>query len=246
MKSLLRVVPLILALGVSSMAFASWHGEINDHRGDRFRFDTSFNPGSQDVVDHAYRVADQISSRASTLSPDQLQQISRLLRRIDQVMDGNPSQQLGHLTCVARDNDGQNPYVMAIREGINFTQIQGSVTNSLQDCQNQIQSILQKAGMSLICVSRDNDGMAPFKLGLLNLNSASVVSQGSQIVYNSRASCQAAAQQSHQTNGGVIVCGSRDGDGMSPFNQYLLGPSGQVQRGNASFNSMSECMANNN
>lgn len=168
---------------------------------------------------------------------DQLQRAYLLLR------DGTPQRPVpsnGVLTCVARDNDGAEPFNVAFRGGdFAITKIPGAVLRKVQ-CEQSLRNVVQTQSVSFVCGSRDGDGAGPFMIFAFNERT-----RGTQrlSVYRTLEDCFASVKAIKQTRTHAAFCGSRDGDGMSPFITFVYSFQDQsVRRGEMSFRTMDECL----
>ena len=94
------------------------------------------------------------------------------------------------LTCVTRDNDGSNPWQMAIldSEKITLAKIPNIVVNNFDACKNLMSDMREGRDDSFVfCTSRDNDGAAPWIVAILKSDGS--IARGSQS-YNSYAECK--------------------------------------------------------
>ena len=75
--------------------------------------------------------------------------------------------------CLSRDNDGASPYVIATLNGANVSRINNTKTSSASDCANMLQKSRVSFGKMIACVSRDNDGAAPYVAAEIDIQSGS-------------------------------------------------------------------------
>src|ERR1044072_4068947 len=87
------------------------------------------------VAREAYNVADEVQRQAPYLSADEQQDLMEHLRAIRQILRGEGSS-YGNQSyiCTPRDNDGHNPYVLGLRDGLNVTRISGTTFETKQQC----------------------------------------------------------------------------------------------------------------
>jgi hypothetical protein len=181
---------------------------------------------------------------APRLTPAQESEISQHLNAIRDVIypgynPGYPGQ--ASYACVSRDNDGRAPYALAIRNGLNVTRLAGGTFNTENDCVQALNTSRYIAGATLMCVSRDNDGRAPFSLASLG----NQITRLPRTLTNSVGDCNGLLSSLRPSpNGQVVYCTSRDNDGRAPFQAVALTPTtGAVQGGTEIFNTINECNA---
>lgn len=143
-------------------------------------------------------------------------------------------------TCVSRDNDGQSPYVFAIRQGIDVLRIRTEQFRSMQDCTQSLNSVRYEYGRALLCVSRDSDGQAPYQLAALG---GDVLTKIQGTVVRSKGDCdQLLGRMRVDSFGRTNLCVSRDQDGQSPYTAISVDLSNlSVHRGSESFRTVGEC-----
>lgn len=201
---------------------------------------TSATALAQSHVEHQSRVvAMEIRRQAAFLTPAQEQEISQHLSAIQAILrfDSAPA---ASYTCVSRDNDGRNPFAIAIREGINVSRLTGTTYKTEAECSQALASSRYLSGATLVCTSRDNDGAAPFALASLIGSEFKRVSRS---VTRTSQDCSTLLASLRQTRDGqVIYCTSRDNDGAAPFQAVSLTPTtGAVQAGSEIFQTIAEC-----
>lgn len=193
---------------------------------------------AQSLESEAFRVASRIRRDERVLSQSQKMEISRLLGEIRDVLGGDDDRG-GEYTCVSRDNDGRSPYVMAVREGINVTRINGETYSSESECQENFRTIRSVGGSSLLCLSRDNDGRSPFVLGAISGTTLQRIQRTS---VGSKQECLSLLNGLRVRGGTATMCIARDNDGRSPFVAASLDVRNlSLQVGRESFSSIAEC-----
>jgi hypothetical protein len=198
-------------------------------------------PGDR-IAEKADRIAMELRYRGHELSPAQREQINKSLDSIRRVLDGDLEGSGGgsdaRYSCVSRDNDGRAPYSLAIREGINVSRLQLTY-DSIQSCEQAMNSIRYIGYKALICTSRDNDGREPTLLALLSGNQASRIPR---TVMNKADCLETLRTVRPDRNNVITMCVSRDADARNPYVALSLNMnSGAVQVGAESFNSIAEC-----
>lgn len=186
----------------------------------------------------AYRVADEIRREAPYLSSQDQAEISRKLQEIREIIRGG-GQSSGQYVCVSRDNDGQNPWVIGVREGVTVTRITQAQYSTKTGCEGALSAARDIRGSLLICTSRDNDGQNPYQIGLLQ--GKSLIKVVSSIV-STQSECSEMVRSIRVQGRLATFCGSRDNDGRSPYVAVALDLStGQVTKGSESFSSIQQC-----
>ena len=215
---------------------------------------------SSRLESEADAVAIEVRRESPYLSVSQEQEIMEHLRAVRQILRGENNHgggDYGHghdngnhgggykpeatYTCVARDNDGQAPWVIGVRQGVNVTRIQATQFSSKSDCDNTVKNGRVVRGNNLICLSRDNDGQAPWLLA--NIDGTSVTKISATQV-NSLDKCQGFLRDLRPRGNTAAFCGSRDNDGQAPYQAMLLNvDTNQVTRGTEVFSSVAQCNA---
>ncbi|MEM6531995.1 MAG: hypothetical protein AAF654_05195 [Myxococcota bacterium] len=142
----------------------------------------------------------------------------------------------GRLLCVARDNDGRDPWIIAERIGINVTRFRQTVYGTRADCDAGIDGAREFSGQRWVCTSRDRDGRSPYTLTPLMENRL-----GTDLIYGSLSECLGALDDAVDTFDGTLVCSSRDRDGRDPWNIYTIDENMNVDRTSLSYRSIADC-----
>lgn len=189
--------------------------------------------------------------RSTRASDRELIRVLEQLRDAQLTLRGGLGQGTGNvntanLSCVSRDNDGMNPYVIAIRDPRDFsvTKVQG-LSFKKEDCERAIRSIRTVRGSSFLCASRDNDGMNPITIYALDSSLRSVAQKiGS---YRGVQECEQALSSALLSRTHLAVCASRDNDGMNPFIRIVYSLQDRTVNRDAgvTYRSMQECQAAN-
>lgn len=90
--------------------------------------------------------------------------------------------------CASRDQDGRSPWTIASLRGTQLQRLQGVSYNSKESCQIGLRGLLIQGSVATTCVSRDNDGRAPFVAAEIDLQNLSI-RKGNES-FNSMASCE--------------------------------------------------------
>lgn len=189
----------------------------------------------------AQRLAEDIRRESPYLTVEQQSEVMRHLRAARAALYGGPQNddQGGSYTCVARDNDGRDPYVLAVRQGINVVRIPNAMFSTLSACQAGMSSVRIVRDTALMCLSRDNDGRDPYQIAVINGTSVTRIQR---TMTTSLDSCLNLMRSLRFTQGQATFCTSRDNDGRSPFVAAVLDiRSLQIQTGTEVFNSEAQC-----
>ncbi|MDG0815324.1 hypothetical protein [Bdellovibrio svalbardensis] len=199
----------------------------------------------------AQTIAQDLQYNGRNLTREQRFEISRNLDAIRRIMKGGSTLPLpppppplpaptSNYTCVSRDNDGRNPYVLGIREGINVTRIMAATFSTEAECQGNLNSIRYVGGKSLLCLSRDNDGRNPFLVASL---SGGRISRIIRTVVSTKGECDDLLGNFRpDRNNNVSFCTSRDNDGRVPYVAAILNLNSEsIQTGSESFSSLGAC-----
>lgn len=190
------------------------------------------------------RVASDIVRFGRSLGPNDRAEVSRHLDAISRILGGQGQGGGGftqgpEYTCVSRDNDGANPYVIGIKDRIQVTRIKNAQFSSQGECQSTLQSIRSVGYNSMLCLSRDNDGSNPYLLSVLN---GSNVTRIVKTVVQSKAECDGLLQNLQPRQNAATFCTSRDNDGAAPYVAASLDLSTlTLQLGTESFQTKSVC-----
>jgi hypothetical protein len=194
------------------------------------------------VVDEARSVFQELRQSSSQLTQEQERKILSHLRAIRAVIwgGGNPAPiDQPSYTCVSRYNDGRNPFVIGIRDGIQVTRLAGGVFSTEEDCRNALSSSRYVLNETLMCVSRYNDGRNPYQLAKLGTEVTRLPRTLSADVNE----CGNLLSKLRPTTGGrVLYCNSRYDDNRAPYQVISLGlKDGDAQPGSEVFNTVGEC-----
>ncbi|NCN27774.1 hypothetical protein GW915_09380 [bacterium] len=95
----------------------------------------------------------------------------------------------------------------------------------------------------LVCVSRDDDGRAPYMIGVKE--DLVTIKKVSKTVIQDKEDCEQIVEKARLARMGTLVCGTRDNDGRSPFILLLLDTKNAVARSLAysATSSKEQCLA---
>lgn len=201
----------------------------------------SFAQSALQVEQEAQSIAYDLRRDSRYLSQDQLTRIARNLESIRRILggQGGVGSQQSEYTCVSKDNDNMAPYVLGYRDGINVTRVLGESFNSTQACQEFLGQSRRVARKTMMCVSRDGDGMQPYQLAAFE---GAGYKRIAGTVTNTKANCLNTLVSLRPRGENAIFCTSRDNDGQNPFvavslNLYDL----TLQKGTEVFNNLDAC-----
>jgi hypothetical protein len=197
-----------------------------------------------DIEAKSAQIAQEIRQNGRYLSLDQRNRISTQLDGIrDIIYGGNSTPAL--IACVTRDNDGRDPWILAVREGINVRRIAGTVFANQAECESGMQTIRSIGTTSLMCVSRDNDGKNPYTLATFNASTPGAYTASKLgAVMPDMQSCVGTIRRAVIRQNLTLLCVSRDNDGRAPWIAASLDSrSGQFQRGTEAYNTIDVCWA---
>lgn len=95
------------------------------------------------------------------------------------------------------------------------------------------------AGFQLNCLSRDNDGLAPFIASLRDPRDFSEFKIPGTV--GGKENCERAIRQAREVEGVLFICGSRDNDGHNPYHLVMFSLRTKASKAFASFRDLNEC-----
>ena len=85
---------------------------------------------SQALTNHAFSTAKILAHQAKYMKPAEIQKIGNYLNAIDLVIQSGASSP-GRLSCVSKDNDGSNPWQVAVeKDPVTVHRVKGLVMGS--------------------------------------------------------------------------------------------------------------------
>lgn len=147
------------------------------------------------------------------------------------------------LVCTPRDNDGANPYILAIKDHLTLseTRIPGTIQDK-PDCELSRAAAKQLSQAVVVCGSRDNDSKAPFAAVAFNTRTKTTARLG---VFSHLTNCLNGLAGSVQGLDHLVLCASRDNDGVAPFVAYTLNAKTlAVGKGSTNYQNTAECESN--
>jgi hypothetical protein len=149
----------------------------------------------------------------------------------------------GILRCIARDNDGRDPWILARFLGSGQMQrFDEFVFSTFESCQNTVRSAVTVGwDTSVFCTSRDRDGRNPWAFGVI----ASGANLAADAIFGDIGSCQSALARARVSRDFLLTCTSRDRDGRSPWSFVTVNAAGQVQlQPDTTWNTLEQCLSN--
>jgi hypothetical protein len=196
--------------------------------------------GAVSIEEDSYRLASEIAQNGRYLTLDQRSSIAAQLEAIRATLYGQGPVQSNQYTCVAKDNDNRAPWVFGLRSGINVTRINNAVFNTVNECQDSLNSIRFLGPLAATCVAKDSDGRNPWVFGILD--GRGTLSMIGRTVTNSQQECKSLLARVQVQRDFATFCTSRDSDGRSPFVAASIDlRSSQVTFGSESFNDINSC-----
>ncbi len=178
--------------------------------------------------------------RRSVLNDQQLRGIHRQLDEIDRLLGyGAPS--TGTLRCTSRDNDGRDPWILAIElDPVTVVRLPNLVFATSTACrQSADRARYVGANKTVVCASRDRDARNPYVLAVIDF--AARTSTPTTAVLPTLEDCQRELDSARESNAGLALCVSRDNDGRNPWVRMLIRPDGTSQRGSDVYASVTDC-----
>lgn len=149
----------------------------------------------------------------------------------------------GILQCVARDNDGSNPWILArFSEDGQFTRFPQFVFSTQSQCQDAANNLVRVGFDTLVfCSTRDSDGSSPWSYGLIRGSNGTLATQA---VFQMHSQCQDSLRHARIARDFLLSCTSRDADGGNPWVFVTVHSAGQVVlNADAVYTSFGQCLA---
>jgi hypothetical protein len=136
----------------------------------------------------------------------------------------------GALICAARDNDGRDPWILAvIRDDGSITRLPGTVFGTNDQCRRAANGARPAGNNVIACISRDNDGRDPWIDAQIS-TSAGTVTRLPSLSYGTFDACIAGLGQGAVFGDQTVLCTARDNDGRDPWILGRVGSDGQLVR----------------
>jgi hypothetical protein len=122
------------------------------------------------------------------------------------------------LLCVARDNDGRDPWVLATMNGATgaITKLPGTQFATIDQCRQAIIMARPTGNKLLACIARDNDGRDPW-VGAEIAPDAGTVKKVTDLSFATFDACTQGISAGRTFMDQAIICTARDGDGRDPW-----------------------------
>lgn len=196
-----------------------------------------------ELTERADRVVWRLRRDGFRLTESEKRSVTSHLSAIEDILSG-PARPRAEMVCVARDNDGAAPFVLAFRsDPITFNRVNNAVFSTVRDCERAFQQVRQlDYNSALMCISRDRDGTSPWALGMLDVDRQIV----NPLVLQTSGSLDECVRRLSEARDygstGLGFCSSRDNDNANPWVIRLLRPDGTISSGTQTFVSYDACM----
>jgi hypothetical protein len=167
--------------------------------------------------------------------------LENILSSLDGGVNPPPRPRNSTLSCVARDNDGRDPWVLALRDisTLKKTKLVKSNVGSLQNCQLAKDNSIVRGQNAVVCIARDDDGRSPYSIALYRgSNNRKVLNN-----MGSLQDCTASLGNGIANRTAAAFCVTRDNDGRSPYREMSV----NLQTGSVSYagsySSLDQCLA---
>lgn len=150
----------------------------------------------------------------------------------------------GIVRCVARDNDGRDPWIMAkFGSDGGLTRFPDFVFSTLAACQDTANSLVRVGfDTHVFCAARDRDGRDPWSYGVIAGSTGSLATAA---VFGTIAQCNDSLRRARVARDFLLTCTSRDADGRDPWSFVTVNSQGQVSlQTDAVYNTFEQCMGN--
>lgn len=145
-----------------------------------------------------------------------------------------------NLSCVARDNDGRDPWVLGVKDPVTLQveRLAGSNVGAFANCERIKPTAVQVRDSIFVCVSKDNDGRDPWSLA--HYRGGSLVAKVNNL--GSLDQCIHALNNATYNSQAIAFCATRDNDGRAPWVQMsVVAESGQIHRA-GTYSSFEQCV----
>lgn len=153
---------------------------------------------------------------------------------------GNPQPPAVKMKCVARDDDGRSPWVLAhVTSDFRVIKNQNVKFNSKQNCESFSTQTVSISRGEVMCASKDGDDRAPWAMYLMRSGNISVLDE---LFFASRREC-VDSMSAPVFNGKITFCAAKDADGSRPYIIAQLDTfTGRLSKiANQTFNTMRDC-----
>ncbi|MBI2521213.1 MAG: hypothetical protein HYV97_12370 [Bdellovibrio sp.] len=202
-----------------------------------------------DTVENISTLIEQIKASLPTTRAPQAD-LLRAEQRLQQVLgliQGNPNPNpipprpdYKQLSCVARDNDNSNPWVIAIKslDTLSTTKIAGTLFKAKENCERSIQQAKRIQPSHLFCVSKDNDDAAPWILMAYQENRESLRINKFKTIEE----CYGFLSKTRVMGNVALFCAARDNDSTAPYLQFSYNAAThELHKGTETFQRLEDC-----
>lgn len=149
----------------------------------------------------------------------------------------------GDLRCIARDNDGRDPWILSrFRSDGQMQRFDEFVFSNLSSCQAAARNATRVGwDTQVFCSSRDRDGRDPWAFGVI----ADRATLATDAVFGSLGACESALARARHYRDFMMTCTSRDRDGRDPWSFVTVNAAGQVLlRTDTNWSTLEQCLSN--
>lgn len=183
--------------------------------------------GQQASTDHS-QTKDVSDIQSMSRRPDGLYDVrcqdGRLeVRSANEIRSGNVCNNggggggTGSLLCVARDNDGRDPWVLAsLGSNGTVTKLAGTTYATMDQCRQATSWARPVDQGVIICITRDNDGRDPWVGAQINFN-GNTIQKIPALSFNTLEQCTAGIGSARPFRNQLLLCTARDNDGRDPW-----------------------------
>lgn len=147
------------------------------------------------------------------------------------------------IVCIARDNDGRDPWVGAqiFLDTGTIQKIPDLSFSTLDQCTQGIGAGRPFRAQVILCAARDNDGRDPWILGRLGNGALTKIPE---TVFTTVDQCYRSLNSARSVGDALWVCGSRDRDGRDPWNLFAITTT-SVNMLDLNYSSLDQCLSGN-
>lgn len=145
------------------------------------------------------------------------------------------------VSCIARDNDGRDPWILAVRDPstLAYTKLPNSNVGSLANCEQVKNTVVQVRDSYFSCISKDYDGRDPWVIA--HYRDGALISKVNNL--GTLPQCLQALQGSFHNRQAIAFCGTKDNDGRAPWMQIsVIEQTGEIHR-SGSYSSLEQCQS---
>ena len=147
-----------------------------------------------------------------------------------------------NLVCVSKDNDGLSPYSITLRNGPVEEKRFLVSYQTIDECKSAIEIREAVEGSTYICAPKDNDGLAPFEILIVDFGNSHSRYIKTNAILGTKKNCDQALNAKVLSKGSDHVCASKDADGLNPFGLFRLERNANSQLVGGVFSGFEECL----